>query len=422
MSTRMETRPTIDLPRPSLLAAICRRAMFKKLALIDSGALQIREGRGVFNFGAVSASCPLSVSVAIHDPACYVSLALGGSVGAAESFMQGAWSTDDLTGLVQIFVRNRRLLDGLDRGSGRAIQPALRAFHWIRRNTVRGSRVNIAAHYDLGNDFFKLFLDETMMYSAAVFPSESTPLVEASRHKLDLICRKLALKPGDEVLEIGTGWGGFALHAAERYGCRVTTTTISKEQFRMARERVRQAGLEQQVKVIDKDYRHLAGQFDKLVSIEMIEAIGYQYFDTFFSQISRLLKTDGAALIQTIVIADQHYERARRSVDFIKRYIFPGGCLPSVATLMKSVAKKTDLLLVDLQDLSIDYARTLAAWHTRFCNNVGAIRNQGFPEEFLRMWQYYFCYCEGAFRERAIGDVQLLFHKPRNPAYPIPRS
>ena len=413
MSTRMETRSVISASRASVLAQFCRRAMFRKLRQVEHGAIEIREAAQTLSFGSVSATCPLTVSVDVHDPAAYVSLALGGSVGAAESFMRGEWTVDDLTALVQIFVRNRHLLDSLDKGSGRIIQPALKAFHWIRRNTVKGSRANIAAHYDLGNEFFRLFLDETMMYSAAVFPSADTGLADASRHKLDLICRKLDLKPEDEVLEIGTGWGGFALHAAANYGCRVTTTTISKEQFKLATERVRQAGLENRVRVIDKDYRHLDGQYDKLVSIEMVEAIGHQFFDTYFDQVSRLLKSDGAALIQTITIADHQYEAARKSVDFIKRYIFPGGCLPSVAAVMKSVAARTDLMLVDLHDIGTDYARTLAEWHRRFRQNISAVRAQGFPEEFLRMWQYYFCYCEGAFRERAISDVQLLFYKPQ---------
>ena len=422
MSSRMETRTTIDLPQPSLLARMCRAAMFKKLALVQNGTIEIQEGDERYRFGAVSPQNPLNVEVEICDPACYVNLALGGSVGAAESFMQGHWHTDDLTGLVQIFVRNRSLLTSLDSGSGRLMQPALKAFHWVRRNTLRGSRANIAAHYDLGNEFFRLFLDETMMYSAAVFPAADTSLADASRHKLDLICRKLSLQPGDEVLEIGTGWGGFALHAAKQYGCRVTTTTISQEQFRLAQQRVKDAGLEGRIQVIDQDYRHLDGQFDKLVSIEMIEAIGHQFFDTYFRQVSRLLKPDGAALIQAIVIADQQFERYKRSVDFIKRYIFPGGCLPSVTAIMKSVSDRTDLLLVDLHDIGLDYARTLAEWHRRFRANLGTVRAQGFPEEFLRMWQYYFCYCEGAFRERAISDVQLLFHKPLNPSGQAARS
>lgn len=396
-----------------MLAQMCRAAMFKKLELLDQGTIELREDDRLFHFGRRTSACPLCVTVDIHDPACYVNLALGGSVGAAESYMRGEWGTADLTGLVQIFLRNRALLSNMDRGSGRLMQPALKAYHWLRRNTLRGSRANIAAHYDLGNEFFRLFLDETMMYSAAVFPSDNASLYDASCHKLDLICRKLNLKPTDEVLEIGTGWGGFALHAAQNYGCRITTTTISEKQFQLARQRVQEARLDEQITVIDKDYRQLHGQFDKLVSIEMIEAIGHQFFDHYFSQLNRLLKTDGSALIQAIVMADHNYEAAKRSVDFIKRYVFPGGCLPSVTAIMKSVARKTDLLLVDLQDIGMDYARTLQEWHDRFLDNLGAVRAQGFPDEFVRMWQYYFCYCEGAFRERAISDVQLLFHKPQ---------
>jgi len=322
--------------------------------------------------------------------------------------MLGHWRSDDLTGLMRLMLRNRDALDAMETGLARLSAPLRTAAHWLHRNTRAGSRRNISAHYDLGNDFFRLFLDETMMYSCALFERPDMTLSQASTAKLDAICRKLALGPRDHVLEIGSGWGGFALHAAARYGCSVTTTTISPSQFELARERVHAAGLNGRITVLLEDYRDLKGTFDKLVSIEMIEAIGHQYFNEFFRQCASRLVQDGRMLLQSITIADRHYARARDEVDFIKRYIFPGCCIPAVSALAQAMAESSDLRIVHLEDIGPHYATTLARWRENFITNLRNARARGYPDSFNRMWEFYLCYCEAGFAERALGDVQLL--------------
>ena len=277
---------------------------------------------------------------------------------------------------------------------------------------MTGSRENISAHYDLGNEFFSLFLDPSLMYSSAVFPEGCNNLDEASQHKLQLICEDLELSESDHLEEIGTGWGGMAIYAAEHYGCRVTTTTISKEQFDRASAEVKRRGLDHLVTLLFEDYRALTGQYDKLVSIEMIEAVGHEYFDTYFDCVSKLLKPEGKAVIQAITISKQRYEPARRSVDFIKRYIFPGGCLPSLAVINNALAKNTDMQMVGLRDIAEDYARTLEHWHTAFLNKLEEVKALGFDDRFIRMWRFYLSYCEGGFRERIIGTYQITMAKP----------
>jgi cyclopropane-fatty-acyl-phospholipid synthase len=314
--------------------------------------------------------------------------------------------------VVRVFCANMATLEALDGPLARAVQPALRGLHWLNRNTEVQARKNIAAHYDLGNDMFRLFLDPTMMYSSAIYPRLNSTLEEAAVHKLDVVCRKLDLKPGDHLLEVGTGWGGLAVHAAKNYGCRVTTTTISKAQHAVAVQRAQQAGVADRVTFLLDDYRDLTGQYDKLVSIEMIEAVGEQYMDTYFAKLSSLLKPDGLALIQAITIADQRYEQALRSVDFIQRYIFPGGFLPSVAAIADRVARVTDMEIVHLEDIGLHYARTLQHWRDRFFANLAAVRDLGYDDTFVRMWDYYLCYCEGGFRERVIGTRQVLMARP----------
>jgi cyclopropane-fatty-acyl-phospholipid synthase len=326
--------------------------------------------------------------------------------------MAGDWSCDDLTTLVRIFALNRAVLNGLEKGLARLGMSLFRVIHTLRRNTRHGSRTNIAAHYDLGNEFYRLFLDETLMYSCAIFATEETGLYEASVAKNERICHKLQLRPGDHLLEIGSGWGGFALHAASRYGCRVTTTTISRQQYDLTRQRVKEAGLEDRITVLCQDYRDLRGCFDKLVSIEMIEAVGQRFLDTYLRRCSRLLKPAGMMLLQAITIADQEYRRTKRAVDFIQHYIFPGGFLPSLAAITAAVAKVTDLRLYHLEDIGSHYATTLRHWREHFSANRDQVRALGFSESFIRMWEYYLCYCEGGFRERAISNVQILFTKP----------
>jgi cyclopropane-fatty-acyl-phospholipid synthase len=340
-------------------------------------------------------------------------VAFGGSSGSGEAYINGHWDCSSKTEMVRIFLRNRQVLEGMDGRFALFRVMMNRGLHWLSRNTRKGSRKNISAHYDLGNDLFSLFLDPTMMYSSAYYPSVEASLEEAAVAKLDRICRKLDLKPEDHVLEIGTGWGGFAIHAAKHYGCRVTTTTISREQRDLAKRRIREEGLESRITLLFDDYRDLEGQYDKLVSIEMIEAIGHQYMDRFFEKCSSLLKPHGMLLLQAITIADQRYEAALRRVDYIKKFIFPGGFLPSVSAMCQSVARVTDMKPLHLDDMGFHYARTLSDWRRRFLNRIDEVRALGYSDAFIRKWDYYLCYCEGGFMERDIGTVQLLLTKPR---------
>jgi cyclopropane-fatty-acyl-phospholipid synthase len=406
----------------SWIATLAERVLRSRLAQLEHGSLTIVDGTRRDRFGRTTQRCPLECTVHVHDRRFYTEVAFGGSVGAGESFMAGDWSCDDLTALVRILLVNRDVLDGVDSGGlSRVSEWARRLLHAASRNTRSGSRRNIVAHYDIGNDFFELFLDPTMMYSCAFYERTDMTLEEAQVAKLDRICRKLDLKPGDHLLEIGTGWGALAIHAASRYGCRVTTTTISREQHALACERVAAAGLADRITVLAEDYRDLRGQFDKLVSIEMIEAVGHQYFDTFFARCGELLAPGGTMLLQSITIADRQYEAARDSVDFIKRHIFPGCCIPSVGALAASAARASHLRIVDLEDIGPHYATTLAAWRRNLFANAGAVRARGYPDTLLRMWDFYLSYCEGGFAERALGDVQFVLQDSRRAVDPTPR-
>ncbi len=404
------------IPKPHLLDGLARSAVRQRLACITQGELMLADDSGVQRYGQLtdqlSGDCALSATVYVQDPRFYSEAAFGGSIGAGEAYMQGYWHADDLTTVMRILLRNRAVLDGMETGFARATSPLRKAMHWMSRNTRSGSRRNIQAHYDLGNEFFQLFLDPTMMYSSAIFERPGMTLEEASIAKLERICRKLALKPGDRVMEIGTGWGGFAIHAARHYGCHVTTTTVSPSQHEFARKRIADAGLTDRIQLLLTDYRDLTGQYDKLVSIEMIEAVGHQYYDAYFRKCSALLKPQGAMLLQAITIADQRYEAAKHSVDFIQRYIFPGSCIPSVAAITDAVARVTDMRLVDLKDIGPDYAMTLQRWRENCFAHLEQIRALGYPETFIRMWEFYLCYCEAGFIERVIGDVQMLLVKP----------
>ncbi|MBK8638106.1 MAG: class I SAM-dependent methyltransferase [Chromatiaceae bacterium] len=394
--------------RASALQALARRLVLDKLARLRSGQLLVREAGRDWRFGTGE---PL-IQVEIRHPAFWPALAFGGTVGAGESFMAGDWDCADLTGLVCLLLRNRPAMMDMEGGLARLSAPLRALLHRARRNDRLGSRRNIAAHYDLGNDFYRLWLDETLMYSSAVFERPDMTLAEASTAKLERICRKLELKPGDEVLEIGTGWGGFALHAAGRHGCRVTSLTLSQEQLALTRERVAAAGLADRVEVRLCDYRDQQGQFDKLVSIEMVEAVGAEHLETYFRQCGRLLKPAGAMLLQAITIADQRYEAALKEVDFIQKHIFPGGFLPSVTALAGAMTRACDLRTVHLEDIGPHYAETLARWRDNFLGRLDAVRGLGFDTRFLRMWHFYLSYCEGGFRERDLGTVQMLLAKP----------
>ncbi len=398
-------------PSRRLCSEVLRRVVWSRLRSLQDGQIITEDGGERFACGHGGKGI-LTARILIRDARFYRYLVFGGSLGAAEAYIRGYWECDDLVGLVRILCRNAGVSSNLESGAVRLLSPLNILAHRLRRNTRSGSRRNIMAHYDLGNEFFSLFLDETMAYSCAIFPHADSTLEEASKAKFDRICRKLELTADDHVLEIGSGWGGFALHAAKCYGCRVTTTTISPRQFEYTRGQVEAAGLQDRIAVLGEDYRDLRGTYDKLVSIEMIEAVGHEYFDTYFRACSDRLKPDGMMLLQAIVIPDQRYDRYRRSADFIQRYIFPGGCLPSLGAICGSVKRGTDLYLFHLEDITPHYAETLARWRQRFEANRTRVADLGFDETFMRTWEYYFGYCEGGFRERVIGDVQILLTKP----------
>lgn len=398
--------------RASIGENLARQAIFRLLGALRIGSLVLHEGAQRHHFGGGGDALEPQAEVHIHNPAVYGQVLSGGSIGAGEAYMQGYWSSPALVEVTRLFSANLAVLDGMEERRSWLVSLALRIAHWRSRNTRRGSRQNIAAHYDLGNDFFRLFLDPSMMYSAALYSEGALTLEAASEAKLDELCRQLELSPRDHLLEIGTGWGGMAIHAAKHYGCRVTTTTISREQYEYACARVAEEGLEERVTLLCEDYRNLTGEYDKLVSIEMIEAVGHDFYSDYFQRCAALLKPDGRMVLQAITVADQRYVAARDDVDFIKRYIFPGGCLPSIAVMADHVARDTDLQIVHLRDITADYATTLAHWRERFLAHLDAVRAMGFGEEFARMWEYYLCYCEGGFRERIIGTVQLALAKP----------
>ncbi len=390
-----------------------RQRLIAQMAKLRHGRLVLRDALGTVTLGEpAGVDCDLRIRLEIHDAGFYRAVAANGSVGAGESYMDGQWSCDDLVALIRLLVRNRDLLDGMETGLARMGGLAMRAWHALRRNTRTGSRRNIAAHYDLGNAFFQLFLSPDLMYSSGIWAGDEDSLDSASTRKLDRICRKLDLKPGDRVVEIGTGWGGFAIHAAQHYGCHVTTTTISREQHALAAQRVAEAGLEDRVTLLLEDYRDLTGTYDKLVSIEMIEAIGAQYLQGYFGKVAALLKPDGLALIQAITIEDHRYQQALDSVDFIKRHVFPGSFIPSIAAMIAAKSRASDLALIQLEDFGLSYARTLHAWRQRFHAALPEVRAQGYDERFIGMWEFYLAYCEGGFRERSIGVAQLLLAKP----------
>lgn len=449
INTKFKIQPKPFVPAKGPMSKIARNLVHKQLASLHTGCLQIEENGEVFTFGqnqldiesdvesdiesGVKNEAGLVARLIVHDMGCYSEIMTGGSIGAAESFMTGDWSSPDLTMLVRVMVRNLDILDQMEGGLALISKPFLKLFHYFNQNSAKGSRRNIAAHYDLGNDLFELFLDPTMMYSSGIFPQvnedqsidkedpsiekEAASMEQASINKLNIICEKLQLTASDHVVEIGTGWGGFAIHAAKNYGCRVTTTTISQEQFNLAKQRIKQEGLEDKITLLLEDYRDLRktyeGQFDKLVSIEMIEAVGWKFYNTFFEHCGSLLKPQGIALIQAITITDQRYDQARKNVDFIQRYIFPGSCIPSITALITASTKASDLNLVQAQDFGLHYARTLKCWQETFNHKSEQVSALGYSDDFKRMWQFYLSYCEGGFAERTIGVNHLVFAKPR---------
>ena len=392
--------------------AWARSMILKHLGTMQRGQLVIKENGEKTIYGDQSDNVGLVAELTIVNIDTYSALALNGVIGAGESYMEGHWTSPDLVKVIRFFVVNMQTLDAMDGERTWLSRMGMWLLDRVNRNTIARAQKNISAHYDLGNDFFSLFLDQTMMYSSAVFADETISLYDASNAKLETICQQLKLNANDHLVEIGTGWGGMAIYAAQHYGCRVTTTTISQEQFDFATQRVNDLGLNDQVTVLMQDYRKLTGRYDKLVSIEMIEAVGRQYFSEYFSRCADLLKPDGLMLIQAITIADQRYDQATKAVDFIQRYIFPGGCLPSVNIIGHHVASNTDMMIISLSDIGRDYAITLERWREQFLEKLETVRSQGFDERFIRMWEYYLCYCEGGFRERVISTAQIVMAKP----------
>ncbi len=398
---------------PGRIGMMLRSALLKKLEKLENARLYLSDPLGEFVLGSGTES-DLNAHVEIFDLDFYRTVALGGSIGAGEAYMDNLWQADDLTAVMRILVRNRELLDSMEGGLATLANKLLTFWHLGNRNSTKGSRSNIAAHYDLGNELFDLFLDSHGMYSSATFYDSKISLEQASTAKLERICRKLDLQETDHLLEIGTGWGGFAAYAAKNYGCKVTTTTISREQHRAAKLRMVEEGVADRVTVLMEDYRDLKGSFDKLVSIEMIEAVGHQFLDTYLKTCSGLLKPEGLGLIQAITIEDWRYRQALKSVDFIQRYIFPGSFIPCVSATLESLARCTNLRLINLEDQGDSYALTMRSWREQFMNRLDEVRNLGYSEEFIRMWEFYMAYCEGGFTEKSVSSVQMLLAKPGN--------
>lgn len=420
----LKDSPDVSSTRPGWLtrffgkafSGIGRRAVLSIFEDLAVGLLVLEEKEKVSRFG-VESDGNLLGHISVHDERFWTEVFSSGTVGAGEAYRQGWWSSDDLTNLIRLLVRNRNVMQSMERGFALLSSPLRKLAHWTNRNTLSGSRENISAHYDLSNDFFASFLDSTMSYSCGIYKDKDSTLEEASIEKIDLICRKLELNAGDTLLEIGTGWGALALHAASEYGAKVTTTTLSKEQAEWASKKFHERGCEDSINLLLKDYRELRGDFDKLVSVEMVEAIGWKNFDSYFQTINDCLSPDGLALVQAITISDQYYEEARRSVDFIQKYIFPGSCIPSISALLEASCRSSDLKMIELEDITQHYVPTLAAWRENMRLNSGKLRDMGFDDKFLRTWDYYFSYCEGGFSEHHIGDVQMMFAKPSRIAH-----
>lgn len=406
----MSSTPNQNLSEQSLVNKFLKSQLLKKMDLLEDGTLTLHE-RGESRVLGLDKTSAQFGSLHIINDAFYTKTALGGSVGAAESYMDGDWHSEQLVDVMRLLIRNRDLLDSMESGTASVTSWAMKAAHLFRKNTKSGSRKNIAAHYDIGNELFQLFLDSKLMYSSAVFDKPELDLEQASERKLQLICEKLQLCASDHLLEIGTGWGGMAIYAAKNYSCKVTTTTISKQQYEYTKARVAAEGLQDRITLLFEDYRDLSGQFDKLVSIEMIEAIGHQFQDIYFKKCAAMLKPGGKALIQAITIEDHRYQQALHSVDFIKHYIFPGSYIPCVSSMVSSAANAGQLRLVDLQDIGDSYAKTIRHWRNRFNQQRSSILALGYDLHFIRMWDYYFAYCEAGFVEQSISDVHLLFNK-----------
>ena len=399
-----------EMQRSTRMTSFFKRILFKKLKGLKTGELTIIDGSEIHVFGIPKSELKATLTVSSQE--FYVFLGSGGTNGAAEAFTAGYWSADNLVELIQIIIRNKKTMEGLESGLARLTNPITKIIHRLRQNTLKGSKSNILAHYDLSNDFYKLWLDSTMTYSSGIFLNKKSSMLDASVEKLDRLCRKLNLNSSDHVLEIGTGWGSFATHAAKNYGCKVTTTTISDNQFNYVAELISKENLDNKITLLNKDYRELEGVFDKVVSIEMIEAVGSDFVPGFFEKASSLLKKNGLMALQGITYNDPDFNAYKNSVDFIRKYIFPGSCLISLSQVEKAIKEKTDLIMLDTEDITLHYARTLEIWRKDFENVLPQVRELGFSDPFIRIWVFYLVYCEAGFLENLIGDFQFIFAKP----------
>lgn len=389
----------------------CRSVFLGILKHLPQGFITVKEqGQLVGQYG--NADHDLHAEVNFLSPAVYPKLMFGGSIASGETFTDNLWETPNLTNVIRIFARNLPMLDDWERRFKWLSLPVLKISHFTKRNSTEQAKRNISAHYDLGNKLYSKFLDRSMMYSAAIYPDPNASLAEAQQHKLHTICEKLQLKESDHLVEIGAGWGGLAVHAAKNYGCKVTTTTISEEQYAYATNWIKKEGLEDKITLLKRDYRLLEGTYDKLVSIEMIEAVGKRYLPEFFKKCNSLLKSNGLMLLQSITIDDRRYESYSNSVDFIQKYIFPGGFLPSQLVINEHLKKFSDMSIADVQDIGLDYAQTLHDWFKAFMLQKQPLAEDGYDERFMRMWQYYLNYCEGGFLERVISTAQIVMRKP----------
>lgn len=415
---------SIQISRKNLngVERLARKWISRRLQQIRSGKVFIHDGERNLDFEAndfgAESSNGLHASIYVTCPRFY-RRALGGTNAIAKSYIDGDWECSDLSRLFRLFLRNRDAIGAQKGLMNKIVQLVPRVSHWLNRNTRYGSQKNIAAHYDLGNDFYRLWLDETMAYSSGIFSQSDMTLEEASSEKFDRVCRKLELAPKDQVLEIGCGWGGFALHAARNYGCQITATTLSQQQFVEASERIKKSSFEDSIRLVQEDYRNLTGKYDKLISIEMIEAVGHQFLDQYFRKCSQLLREDGSMVIQAIVMPEANFAQYKKSVDFIQRFVFPGGFLPSLSCILESVGRTTDMRFVHAEDMAPHYAETLRRWRKAFEANIDQVRAMGYPESFVRTWRYYLNYCEAAFEERYIGVLQIQLDKPKCRRDPI---
>ena len=409
-----EQSKSVTKSKMSWLDRIAKDLLFSKLSKIKQGYLRLEYEGQIIEFGIKNPDMPLNAHIHINDSACFKAIVFGGEPAAGKAYVDAWWSSDSVIDVLRLLILNREVMFSLDADLGLFARYAFSALHFLRKNNRLGSKKNISAHYDIGNDLYALFLDPSMMYSSAYFSADIEHLEDASMNKLRVICEKLDLNENDHVLEIGTGWGGFAIYAAKNYNCRITTTTISDEQHDYAEKCIEKEGLKDRITLLKQDYRELKGTYDKLVSIEMIEAVGHQYMDNYFEVCSQRLKPNGIMLIQAITISDYIYKDYLRSVDFIQKYIFPGGCLTSMHAMLDSVSRKTDLSLFHSEAFASSYAKTLDLWHQRFISNSDKVLALDYPPSFIRLWEYYLKYCQAGFEECVIDVQHLCFKKPRS--------